>query len=247
MTLLGELMNRQLEDILHRLGLRLSGSKAARIERIIEHFDAALPADTCGTVPAASPHTRPSDQDPPIAEVAANQTAFRQRASNPQALLQPWLDTLLGAEGLVRCYSTEDDNPTKQLKNKLSQAAAAHEGVLVLLLADEAAYTKTREALIERWMTNAEWPKSVACVALAYPLHDPSITLIVERTRNRWTTSIRANLFPEVEVVSVSPDQSSSLPPVCSQCNAQLPSGARFCPNCGSPVNRAVEEGRAVR
>ncbi len=33
--------------------------------------------------------------------------------------------------------------PTKQLKNKLSQAAAAQDGLLVLLLADGNAYTKS--------------------------------------------------------------------------------------------------------
>ena len=45
-TLLGELMNRQLEDVLHRLGLRLGGSKNDRIERIIHHFAGAVRSHT---------------------------------------------------------------------------------------------------------------------------------------------------------------------------------------------------------
>src|SRR6185503_2144673 len=103
----------------------------------------------------------------------ANQSLFRQKASNPQMSLQPWLEQLLDATALVRCYATEDANPTKQLKNKLSQAAAASGGLLVLMLADDSSFSKAREALIERWMANVEWPKSVACVALAYPLAGP--------------------------------------------------------------------------
>jgi hypothetical protein len=239
-TLLGELMNRQLEDILHRLGLRLSGSKGARIERIIEHFDATAATALTDSDPVISGESTPAasapEPEPMPAEIEANQIAFRQRASNPQASLQPWLDALLNAHGLVRCYATEDANPTKQLKNKLSQAAAARDGLLVLLLADEAACTKAREALVERWMENAEWPKSVACIALAHPLHDPNIAVVVERTRNRWSIALRAALFPEAEVVSVASDQSAAGQPTCEDCSEKLPSGARFCPGCGSPV-----------
>jgi hypothetical protein len=44
--------------------------------------------------------------------------------------IQPWLDELTHGHGLVKCYATEDSNPIKQLKNKLSQAAAARGGVL---------------------------------------------------------------------------------------------------------------------
>jgi len=32
-------------------------------------------------------------------------------------------------------------------------------------------------------MINAEWSKSVACIALAYPLGNPSIPLIIERKK----------------------------------------------------------------
>jgi len=171
--------------------------------------------------------------------VAANQATFRQRASSPQASLQPWLGELLHASGLVRCYATEDSNPTKQLKNKLSQAAAAQDGLLVLLLADENAYTKAREALVERWMTNAEWPKSVACIALAYPLGDPSIPLIVERTQNSWAASLKAKIFPMAEIISVAPDHGMAQHS-CKTCLVELPDRARFCPSCGSPVESPI-------
>jgi zinc-ribbon domain len=232
-TLLGELMNRQLEDILHRLGLRLSGSKTARLERIIEHFGGTQPDGPIDDGAQDSPAQENGHPRPPPAEVAANQTAFRQRASNPQASLQPWLDTLLGANGMVRCYATEDANPTKQLKNKLAQAAAARDGLLVLLLADESAYSKAREALIERWLDNDEWSKSVACVALAYPMGDPTVQLMVDRTTNPWSGLIQSVLFPNVEVVRVI---SQAISARCSECNTDLPRHARFCPHCGTPL-----------
>ena len=231
MTLLSELMNRQLEDLLHRLGLRLSGSKQARIERLIDHFAACAVPSAVAEAPAV-PATKVNTELPN--EVALNQALFRQKASNPQASLQPWLDELLNGNGLVRSYATEDPNPTKQLKNKLSQAAVARDGLLVLLLADEASYLKAREALLERWMTNAEWSKSVACVALAYPHSYPSIAVIIERGQSHWARSVRRYLFPDVELLrtqGASPDM--SINKSCSRCGGQLPFGARFCPGCG--------------
>jgi hypothetical protein len=242
-TLLGELMNRELEDILHKLGLRLSGSKTARIERLIEHFATSSPMTT-GTGPSTtSSDANHCDRHGLTTQVLSNQTEFRQRASNPQASLQPWLEKLLRAEGLVRCYATEDANPTKQLKNKLSQAAAARDGLLVLLLAEENAYLKAREALIERWMTNAEWPKSVACVALAYPLSAPTIVLIVERTANVFATSLQAALCPDAEVVRVSTSGDVSSSGRCSRCSMELPAGARFCPSCGLQIDDRAASG----
>jgi hypothetical protein len=235
-TLLGELTNRQLEEILQRLGLRFSGAKNARIDRIISHFGQLTPsAPSRPNLENLLAVAEPAEQytDP---EVSANQLEFRQRASNPQSSLQPWLDKLLNARGLVRCYATEDSNPTKQLKNKLSQAAAAHDGLLVLLLAEVEAYTKAREALVERWMTNAEWSKSVACIALAYPIGEPSVLLLVERAPSPWATAIKARIFPEAEIVSVGRDPELITHSTCENCSAGLPDRARFCPNCGSPV-----------
>jgi hypothetical protein len=234
-TFLGGLTNRQLEEVLQRVGLRISGAKNARMERLVAHFE-----QTPSTVEGRS-----ADELPRVAEsaghytdpdVAANQIAFRQRASNPQGSLQPWLDEILSATGLVRCYATEDNNPTKQLKNKLSQAAAARDGLLVLLLVDHAAYTKAREALVERWMMNSEWPKSVACIALAYPLGEPTVPLIVERAQNPWASALKAKIFPAAEIVSVAADHGAAFYSNCKHCSAGLPAKARFCPNCGSPV-----------
>jgi hypothetical protein len=235
-TLLSKLTSRQLEEILQRLGLRISGAKNARIDRIISHFGQLMPRapsrpnleNLLAVAESAAQYTDP--------KVSANQLEFRQRASNPQTSLQPWLDKLLNARGLVRCYATEDSNPTKQLKNKLSQAAAAHDGLLILLLAEVEAYTKAREALVGRWMTNAEWSKSVACIALAYPLGEPSVLLVVERAPNPWARALKASIFPEAEIVSVARDPESSSHSTCENCSAGLPVRARFCPNCGSAV-----------
>ena len=243
-TLLGELMNRQLEDLLHRLGLRLGGAKNARIERVINHFASIDHAHVAPVAIQATVSEQPVPAHPLDSEVLANQSQFQQRASNPQASLQPWLEELLDGPGLVRCYATEDANPTRQLKNKLSQAAAARDGLLVLLLADESSFSKAREALLERWMANAEWPKSVAAVALAYPLASPTIEAIVERTESRWARMVRTKLFPFAEVTSVAGDaelSSSSAGTQCRQCSHALPTAAKFCPSCGAPVDHVGE------
>jgi hypothetical protein len=233
-TLLGELMNRQLEDLLIRLGLRFSGSKQDRIERLITHFSQAEDTAEAGDSSTHAIGAQASDY-PVSADIAHNQALFRQKSSNPQASLQPWLDSLLDGNGLVRCYATEDENPTKQLKNKLSQAAAARDGLLVLLLADEAAYRKAHEALLERWMTNAEWPKSVSCVALAFPLSDPSIAAMIERTRSSWGKLVRSRLFPNAGLLAAS-GGGDAQSRTCSSCEYELPLHAKFCPNCGQRV-----------
>jgi len=236
-SLLGELTNRQLEEILQRLGLRISGAKNARIERIVTHFEHAPPTVASRTDSEEEPAVvQPVEHHSPNPEVIANQAAFRQRASNPQASLQPWLDELLNGRGLVRCYATEDSNPTKQLKNKLSQAAAAQDGLLVLLLADLDAYAKAREALVERWMTNAEWSKGVACIALAYPLGDPSVPVIIERAQNVLARGLQTKIFPAAEIISVAYAQAGH-GPNCETCSAELPERAKFCPNCGTPID----------
>lgn len=233
-TLLGELMNRQLEDALHRIGQKLGGSKQVRIERIIAHF-ADVPIVASGVATGRFPQVFPAPLDEDIAQ---NQQLFKASASNPSASLQPWLERLLGMEGRIRCYATEDSVPTKQLKNKLAQAAAARDGMLVLLLNDDEAFNKAREALYERWMSNDEWSKSVACVALAYPLASPSIHAVVQARKNPFADLVRACLFPAVEVVdAVGADFRAEAH--CSSCAAIVPLGARFCPQCGLRLEEA--------
>jgi hypothetical protein len=56
-------------------------------------------------------------------------------------------------------------------------------------------FSKAREALLKRWMSNAEWPKSVAAVALAYPLANPTIAAIVERTESPGPLGSAATAF----------------------------------------------------
>jgi ribosomal protein L40E len=235
-TLLGELTNRQLEEVLQRLGLRISGAKHARIERIVAYFELAIPTRTIENEPKELLKVAEPSEHYLNTDVIANQAEFRRRASNPQASLQPWLDELLNARGLVRCYATEDNSPTKQLKNKLSQAAAARDGILVLLLSDVDAYKKAREALIKRWMTNSEWSKNVACIALAHPLGEPSVSVIIERTHNAWASTLRSKIFPEAEIVRVASEKETPSLPACMRCSAELPKNARFCPNCGSSI-----------
>jgi hypothetical protein len=243
-TLLSELMNRQLEDLLHRTGLRLSGSKDARIERLIEHF--------AGTATIVSPtenleaeqvehipHTPIVLKSPADPKTQMLREEFSRRASNPQASLQPWLDELLNANGNIRCYATEDANPTKQLKNKLSQAASAREGLLVLILAAADPFEKAKEALLERWMSNDEWPKSVSAVALGYPFGDCKVHSIIQRTRSELANSLRSRIFPDAEILdAVSPTGESReiSRSKCVACGTQLTESARFCSSCGARV-----------
>jgi len=72
-------------------------------------------------------------------------------------------------------------------------------------------------------MTNAEWPKSVACVALAYPLTAPTIVAMVERTRNPWSQQVRALLFPDAQLLSVTAHETNSAPSRCGQCHHDMP------------------------
>jgi hypothetical protein len=254
-TLLSQLMNRDLEEILYRLDLRLSGSKSERIARIISHFAGVEGADSCGPETETIPHATPT----PTVEFASIQEQFGQRASSSQGALQGWLEQILEATGQVRCYATEVGNPTQQLKNKLSQAVAARGGLLVLTLASDEAFVRARDALIERWGSNDEWMKSVSCVALAYPLSRPVIRAIVEWTDSPWPERIRSRLFPGVNEHRArgSPgsattgaskggcdgDGTSSretlMSPTCGHCGRELPLEARFCPQCGKPTSRS--------
>jgi hypothetical protein len=203
---------------------------------LISHFT----TNVGESVQSASPLTAQEDLAPVRVDpdIAANQVTFAQKASNPQASLQPWLEDLLDGAGVIRCYATEDPNPTKQLKNKLSQAASARGGLLVLLLSDEVAFQKARDALVDRWMTNDEWPKSVSCAALAYPLADAVVRVAVEHAHSPWPGRLRARLFPSLDLVQASGASEASGRPTakCTRCSEVLPERARFCSACGHPV-----------
>ncbi len=224
-NLLSDLMNRDLEDVLNRIGLKLAGSKPERIERLINHFGGQASPEG-GAVPTTLQQPVISD-----AAIALAQKSFRDHASSNQQALQDWLETALDAPDLVRCYATEVSNPTQQLKNKLSQAAAAKNGLLVLTLADADALAKTEQALAERWVTNDEWSKSVACVALAQPPGTPVIEVLIERAHSPVANRLRERVFPAARSVFVGRPAIT-----CGACATELPSGARFCPSCGTPV-----------
>jgi hypothetical protein len=237
-TFLGELMNRDLENILNRLGLKLGGSKRDRIERIVGHFDAVHFPTHTSVVGAAVAEPDVGRVTNANSEFQGRRELFRQKASNPSSSLQPWLEQILEAPGVIRCYGTEDPNPTKQLKNKLSQAAAARGGLLLLLLSDESSFSKAREALMERWMTNPEWSKSVSAVALAFPTSAPEVAAVVEHSNSSWAVKIRERLFPAVEIIRVTDkagEANETLVVKCSECGDALPAKGKFCPNCGSP------------
>jgi hypothetical protein len=237
-TLLAELMNRQLEDLLARLGLRLGGSKEVRIDRLISYFSEG---ELRQEVSLESAQPTQANADPTVSvneDIRANQALFQQKSSNPQASLQPWMDQILDARGLVRCYATDDPNPTKQLKNKLSQAASAVNGLLVLLLSNSESYSKAREALVERWMTNIEWPKTLACIALAYPAGTPEIAVVIQRCPSSWPHAIKEKLFPSVEVVELQeaarPADLLTASRLCASCGFEVSIEANFCSNCGA-------------
>jgi hypothetical protein len=138
----------------------------------------------------------------PPADVTANQAEFRRRFDQPSELAT-WLEGLLRAPGAVRAYKTDSPNPSQQLKNKLSQAAPARNGLLVLLVADEEAHDLAKTALKERWAENDEWPKAVSCVALAYPRQrGAEISSIVEWRPSDFPDRIRRSLSPNVDIVA---------------------------------------------
>lgn len=134
---------------------------------------------------------------PTVKEVEANQREFARIGPGKEG--QAFLERLLGVHaGALRWYETTGANPSQQLKNKLSQAAQATDGMLVLTLADDDAHEKARTALVEKWGQNAEWPKAVACVALA---HDGLIRTIVTWKKSDLPQRVRERLSPDVDVV----------------------------------------------
>lgn len=223
-NLLGELTNRDLEELLGRTGLRTSGSKPERIERLIAHFGGP---QKVAVVDAAAELT---------ADVLEMQAAYRAHSSAGQVALEKWLNDVLQGQGLVRCYMTDVSNPSQQMKNKLGQAVSAKNGLLLLALADGDALQKAEEALAERWATNDEWVKSVACVGLSAALPTLNVEVLVERVPTDLARRLRERIFPNVRVVQL-PSSSHA----CSNCGTELASGAKFCSNCGAQVSNSLK------
>jgi hypothetical protein len=217
-NLLSELTNRDLEELLGRTGLRTSGSKAERIERLISHFGGALPT-AVEPVPAITP------------AIAEMQAAYRAHSAAGQQALEKWLNDALQGDGLIRCYMTDVSNPSQQMKNKLGQAVSAKNGLLILALSDAEALQRAEEALAERWATNDEWVKSVACVGLSQALPTLNVEVLVERVPTDLARRFRERIFPSARVVHIASNR-----PVCTGCGTELVEGARFCSNCGQPA-----------
>jgi hypothetical protein len=120
----------------------------------------------------------------------------------------------------------------------LSQAAAAADGLLVLLLADEGSFHKAQDALVNRWIANPEWSKSVASVALAYPLQAPVVRSIVYRYPNALAASLQEHIFPDSEAIpATAANGEENARRICGACGIQLVESARFCSNCGQKIN----------
>jgi hypothetical protein len=222
-TLLSELTNRQLEEILQRLGLRISGAKNARIDRIVAHFEQATP-------PTVTSRSRTEE----VAGRCRAHGTIRQSRCGSQsshistASVQP---SGLAATMARRAVYTRGDSYGAMPRRTATQPNSSRTNCPRLrppmtdcsycFLPTRIRMHKAREALVERWMTNAEWPKSVACIALAFPLGDPSVALIVERAHKfMGGIGLKAKIFPAAEIVSVGPDQDRGWPrDSCKSCS----------------------------
>jgi MoxR-like ATPase len=138
-----------------------------------------------------------------VDDIVETEQEFSRLAGGPSGPLQEFLERVLGTKGNIRCYSTTETNPSRQLKNKLSQATSAHDGLMVLSLPNIEAYERAKDALVERWGTNEEWPKTVSAVALTHPDLNGShrIESVVTWRPSPFPERIKARLFPAVEVV----------------------------------------------
>jgi hypothetical protein len=141
--------------------------------------------------------------------IKANQKEFSRLT--PPSGESPELERILGAKsGTVRWYKTDVDNPSQQLKNKLSQAADVPDGLLVLTVAGATAHERGRATLVENWGANPGWTKTgVACVALAY---DGAIRSIVVWKKSSFPERITSRLAPDAEVLeAVRPREPDSI------------------------------------
>ena len=129
-------------------------------------------------------------------------TKFREAAGDT-GLLEDFLKEALGPLTRVRVYETTESNPSRQIKNKLSQAVPkAGGGMLVLKLNDSGALARARTAFEEKWAENEDWPKEIACVVLGYPLDKT----FQPRAAIHWlpleASGRLKEFFPSLEIVS---------------------------------------------
>lgn len=118
-----------------------------------------------------------------------------------QSKLQAFLETQLDAHGRVRSYGTRTD-PSKQLKNKLGQANTIPGGFLTLSVETRAIHDRAVKTLVEDWVSNLGWPKTVACVGIVHPADAGwKLATIVEWTKSPFPEFVRDRLFPDVVVV----------------------------------------------
>jgi len=127
------------------------------------------------------------------------------------------LEDLLEAPGLVECYGTEDDNPSKQLKNKLTQSQHARDGLVTIAFKSRDVHDDAVRRLVEGWAKNAQWPKAVACVGVAYPHNRRwKIGTLVEWAPSKFPRLIKERLFPDVEVVAAEDSEAATRGPIAS-------------------------------
>lgn len=138
-------------------------------------------------------------------DISSAQSQFDQlhpELGNNGAELQDFLGQLLDATDLVRCYTTTESNPSRQIKNKLGQAASARNGLLTISVGSREAHQKLVDALVERWANNEEWSKSVSCVGIVSQVKGRwTLKTIVVWRESRLPDLIRDRLFPEAEVL----------------------------------------------
>jgi len=135
-------------------------------------------------------------------EVESFLTGFREAAEDT-GTLETFLKGALGPDLRVRVYETTEPNPSRQIKNKLSQAAAkAAGGMLVIKLVDAAALDRARHAFEQKWAENDDWPKDIASIVLGYPLDRGFQPRVAIHWLPLDATGELQKYFPKLEIVA---------------------------------------------
>lgn len=131
--------------------------------------------------------------------------AFLAKFRSVAAETEP-LEALLKAQlklDRLRVYETTESNPSRQIKNKLSQAAPkAPHGMLVLKLVDAAALERARAAFETKWADNNDWSKELSCVVLGHPLDGGFEPVVAIHWRPLPASTRLREFFPKLEIVS---------------------------------------------